>query len=77
MNKEEVRASIKAERDSMRDPDEVIADEETITIYGVVYARHVFRTLGLGPIGSLLRLEKREDGVITIHVYSPGEQVAA
>lgn len=79
MNQDEMRESLKAERDAMLDPDEPIIDEvtDTITLYGVRYSRKVFRTLGLGPIGTLLRMEKRDDGIVTLRTYEPGEQVTA
>lgn len=48
--------------------DEVKVDEHrrTITIFGIEYADEIFRYLGLGPIGSVLRIIKREDGIVTL-----------
>lgn len=80
MNQEEMRASIKAERESMRDPDEIVVDEERdlIVIYGIRYSRKFFRDLGgVSPVGALLRIEAREDGVLTLREYKPGAQVTA
>lgn len=40
-----------------------------ITLYGVHYAMSLFEHLGLeplAPIGSILRIDRREDGVVTI-----------
>ena len=78
MNQDEMRASIKTERER-NNPDEIVVDEDrdTITIYGIVYSRELFRTFGLGAIGKLMRIEKRGDGVVTLHEYPPGEQVTA
>ena len=78
MNQEEMQASIKAERET-NNPDEIVVDEDrdTITIYGIVYSRELFRTFGLSAIGKLIRIEKRGDGVVTLREYAPGEQVTA
>ena len=78
MNQDEMRASIKTERER-NNPDEIVVDEDrdTITIYGIVYSRGLFRTFGLGAIGKLMRIEKREDGIVTVREYPPGEQVTA
>ena len=43
---------------------------DIITIEGVKYAGDVFRTLGLGEIGTYYKLEERRgDGLIVIHRF--------
>ena len=47
-------------------------DSDVLTINGVHYAAEVFRSLGVLPVGSLVRIENREGGVLTL--YKVGEQ---
>lgn len=50
-------------------------EKKTITIHGVRYSLEIFEHLGLGPIGSWLRIVKREDGVVTCERKPGGENV--
>jgi hypothetical protein len=47
---------------------EITIDVEarTIRLFGVNYSTDLFRTLALGPIGSVFRIVSREDGVVTL-----------
>lgn len=38
----------------------------TVTIFGISYDIELFRHLGLGPVGSVIKILKREDGVVTL-----------
>ncbi len=45
----------------------IVIDDDIVTIYGIKYAGGLFRLLGgLLPINKLIRIIKREDGVITL-----------
>ena len=48
-------------------------EKKIITVYGVNYALEIFEHLGLGPIGSWVRIVKREDGVVTCERMPGGE----
>lgn len=52
---------------------------DLVTIEGVKYAGELFR--GLGNVGfkpgTLIRIEKREDGALTVREFAPGETVVA
>lgn len=50
-------------------------EQKVITVYGVRYALEIFEHLGLGPIGSWVRIVKREDGVVTCERKPGGEDV--
>ena len=53
-------------------------DDDVVQIEGIKYACVIFRALGLAPVGTLMRIEKRDDdGVLTIKTYPAGEQVIA
>jgi hypothetical protein len=41
-------------------------DNDVLTIEGVKYAGDIFRTLGLAPVGTTIRIEGREDGVVAV-----------
>lgn len=58
-----------------QDKSEITIDLERnlITIYGVCYSLQCFEYLGLGPIGTWLRIVKREDGVVTLERGPGGE----
>lgn len=58
-----------------QDKSEITIDLERnlITIYGVCYSLQCFEYLGLGPIGTWLRIVKREDGVVTLERKPGGE----
>lgn len=47
--------------------------EDVLTVNGVRYAGHVFRTLALCETGTWLRFEGKRDGVIT--VFTPGREL--
>lgn len=42
------------------------AERDVVTICGIAYAGDLFRALGFGPIGTVLRIDKRADGVVTL-----------
>lgn len=42
------------------------AVREEFTLFGVRYSLGLFETLGLGPVGSLLRIVKREGETLTL-----------
>jgi len=44
-----------------------------IEVYGMRYSLEIFAHLGLGPIGTWLRIVKREDGVVTCERKPGGE----
>jgi hypothetical protein len=46
-------------------------DERTdsITIEGVKYHGDLFRKLGIAPVGSLIEIVAREDGVLTLKLH--------
>jgi hypothetical protein len=47
-------------------------NSDTYEFFGIRYHSDLFRTLGLGAIGTVLRIIKREDGVVTLEtVESP------
>lgn len=48
-----------------------------IVIEGIKYSYPLFRGLGGFPIGTLLRVVARTDGVLTIRSYPAGEPVIA
>ena len=50
---------------------------DIVTIEGVRYCGELFRSFGIAPTGTLLRIMARDDGVITLQKYAPGEQVTA
>ena len=39
---------------------------DVATIHGVKYSGELFRHLGLGPVGSAIRIVSRDDGVVTL-----------
>lgn len=41
-------------------------DRDLVTIEGIRYSRELFRSLGIAPVGAVLRIESREDGVLTV-----------
>jgi len=42
-----------------------IDDDRTILIYGIRYAMGIFQMIGIGPVGSIIRIAKREGEVVT------------
>lgn len=52
---------------------------DVVTINGVLYSREFFRSLGIGGLdeGRLLRIVKRDQGVLTVQSFAPGEVVTA
>ena len=53
-----------------------IDDDRTIVIYGVRYSMGLFQYLGLGPIGSVIQIIRREDGEVSLRQifdYKPTE----
>ncbi len=42
---------------------------DVLTVEGVRYAADMFRTFAVAPIGAVLRIEEREDGVLTVHRF--------
>jgi len=50
---------------------------DVVVIEGVRYACELFRGIGVFPVGRLIRIVARDDDVLTIHQYAPGEQVTA
>lgn len=54
-------------------------DRDIVTINGVKYAGAFFRSFGIhgAPVGSLLRIIKRDDGTLTVEKFAPGETVIA
>lgn len=52
-------------------------DRDVLVVDGMKYAGALFRSFALAPVGTLLRIEAREDGVVTVHQYAPGEKVTA
>jgi hypothetical protein len=45
---------------------QVDEDREVVTICGARYSFEIFRTLGIAPPGTWLRIEDRKDGVVTV-----------
>ena len=50
---------------------------DLLKVDGIRYAGTLFRGFCNLPIGTLMRIEKREDGVITVRSYASGESVIA
>jgi hypothetical protein len=59
----------------MGDPLNIEYDQrlDVVTVDGVCYAGHLFRTLSLCEPGTWLRLEARRDGVVS--VFTPGSEL--
>jgi hypothetical protein len=57
------------------DDDEIAIDvtNETIRLFGISYTLDMFRMLAFSEIGTRLRIEAREDGIITLLVIPPGD----
>lgn len=53
------------------------AREDVLEVEGNKYSGVLFRKFAFAPVGTLLRIEAREDGVITVHQYPPGDLVSA
>lgn len=51
------------------------ADRDVLQINSVQYAVQMFRALALASPGTWLRVEERDDGVLTL--YQPADTVAA
>lgn len=48
---------------------DITYDEDTITIYGTIYSRELFKEFGCSfpdMVGQVLRVDKKEDGIITL-----------
>ncbi len=43
------------------------APVDVMTIEGIRYSGELFRSFGIAPIGALLRIVNRQDGVITVN----------
>lgn len=60
---------MKADHDALLEtPQELpfaIDDERSILIYGIRYSMAIFQMIGVGPIGSLIRLAGREGDTVT------------
>jgi hypothetical protein len=50
-------------------------ESHVITLYGVRYALELFEHIGVGPVGTWLRIVKREDGVVTLERKPGGERI--
>ena len=51
---------------------------DLVKIEGVCYSQEIFRTLGIAPPNTLLRIVSRSgDGTLNVRSYAPGEQVTA
>jgi hypothetical protein len=46
-------------------------DKDQITIEGIHYSGSMFRDLGGFPIGEVIEIVEREDGVLTVKRYEP------
>ena len=50
---------------------------EVITLYGIKYRMVIFRGLGIGlPLNTLIRIIKREDGMLTLETVEEGKNGA-
>lgn len=60
---------MKADHDALLEtPQELpfaIDDERSILIYGIRYSMAIFQMIGVGPVGSLIRLAGREGDTVT------------
>lgn len=52
---------------------EIDLNQDTIALFGVVYALDLFRGIGFGglPIGTRIEIVKRKDGVVTLKTLTP------
>jgi hypothetical protein len=50
---------------------------DIVTIEGIRYSGELFRSFDIAPTGTLLRIMARDDGIVTLQKYAPGEQVTA
>lgn len=41
-------------------------DAKVVTIQGIKYRFELFNNLGFAPVGTVLRIENRSDGVVTL-----------
>ena len=61
----------------MSEPDQdlikIDIDHRIITIHGIRYSMEIFAHLGLGELGSWIRIVRREDGVVTCERAPVGE----
>lgn len=48
---------------------------DVLTVDGVNYAGAYFRGFGSGPIGSTVRIRRREHGNVTVEQLAPGSTV--
>ena len=63
-------------------PLDIQYDEATdiVVINGIrysTYSAELFRTLARAPLGTLIRIEDRNEGTITVRQYAKGEMVIA
>lgn len=54
------------------------AEQDILEVEGIKYAGVIFRSLGIGPIGSTFSICKRDDGILTLqsHARTPREERA-
>ncbi len=50
--------------------------DHVLVIYGVRYAREIFEHLGLGPVGSVVKIVQRKDGVLTLERVEQSQEAA-
>lgn len=48
-------------------------DYETLELFGINYAVDLFKTVGVAPLGSLIRILKRENGTLWLKVEREGD----